>query len=133
MICILALKALAIWLGILVMAVVNGVLRESVFIPSLGIPAAFVFSGVLLSVLIIVVAYLSIPWLKIRHAMQLWFVGFYWLALTLVFEFSFGLWQGKSWSMLFEAYTFKDGNIWPVVLAVIVLAPFVASRLRRGD
>lgn len=52
------------------------------------------------------------------------------LALTLVFEFSFGLWQGESWPVLLEAYSFKDGNIWPVVLAVTALAPYIATRLR---
>lgn len=125
-----ALKALIIWGGILVIAVANGVLRESVLIPSLGSAAALVLSGILLSVLIIAVAYLSLPWLQMRHPMQFWLIGFFWLALTLAFEFSFGIWQGKSWSVLLEAYTFKGGNIWPVVLAATVFAPYIAAKLR---
>lgn len=125
-----ALKALAIWVGILMLAVANGVLRESLFIPWLGIPAALVLSGLLLSALIIGVAYLSLPWLQIRRPAQLCAVGLGWLALTLVFEFSFGLWQGKSWPELLEAYTFRGGNIWPVVLAATTLAPYIAAKLR---
>jgi hypothetical protein len=54
-----------------------------------------------------------------------------WLVLTLAFEFAFGrLLQHKPWPELLEAYTLKGGNIWPVVLIIIVLAPFIAARLR---
>ena len=130
MLTMVALKALIIWAGILALAVANGALRESVLIPGLGTPAALVLSGSLLSALIIIVAYLSLPWLQIRRPVQFWFVGFGWLALTVIFEFSFGLWQGKSWTELLEAYTFKGGNIWPVVLAATALAPYIAAKLR---
>lgn len=125
-----ALKALVIWVGILVLAIANGVLRESVLTPWFGTPAALVLSGLLLSALIIGVAYFSLPWLHISRPLMLCIVGVGWLVLTLVFEFSFGLWQGKSWSELLEAYTFKGGNIWPVVLAATALAPYIAAKLR---
>ncbi|GAB2592166.1 hypothetical protein GCM10026986_20260 [Nitrincola alkalisediminis] len=46
------------------------------------------------------------------------------------FELSFGLWQGKSWSVLLEAYTFKGGNIWPIVLAATLFAPYIGAKLR---
>jgi hypothetical protein len=124
-------KALIVWLGILVLAVTNGLLREAVLLPALGTPAALVLSGLLLSALIIGVAWVSLPWLRLRNAAQLWLVGFGWLALTLVFEFSFGLAQGKSWPALLEAYTFREGNIWPIVLVVTACAPVIAAKLRR--
>lgn len=130
MLTVVALKALVIWVGILVLAVANGVLRESVFVPWLGTPTALVLSGLLLSALIIGVAYFSLPWLKISRPVILCVVGVGWLAFTLVFEFSLGLWQGKSWFELLDAYTFKGGNIWPVVLAVTALAPYMAAKLR---
>jgi hypothetical protein len=127
---IIALKALGIWAAILVLAIVNGVVRESILTPAFGLPAALVLSGVLLSAFIIGVAYISLPWLHIGHSVHLWLVGLGWLALTLIFEFSFGLWQGKSWPELLEAYSFKDGNIWLVVLVVTALAPYIAAKLR---
>lgn len=130
MLTVIALKALVIWGGILVLAVANGALRESVLVPGTGNPAAFVVSGLLLSALIIGVAYLSLPWLHISRPVHLWAVGLGWLALTLIFEFSFGLWQGQSWPELLEAYTFKGGNIWPVVLVATALAPYIAAQLR---
>lgn len=126
-----ASKALIIWLSILALAIANGLFREVVLLPAFGIPAAFVLSGLLLSALIIGVAWVSLPWLHLGRPGQLWLVGFGWLALTLAFEFSFGLAQGKSWRVMFEAYTFKDGNLWPLVLAVTACAPFIAAKIRR--
>jgi len=97
---------------------------------TLGTTAAFFLSGLLLSALIIAIAYLVLPWLDVRGAAPLLAIGLGWLALTLVFEFSFGLLQGKPWPVLLEAYTFEDGNIWPVVLLVTALAPWIAARLK---
>jgi len=124
------LKSFAIWLGKLALAIGNGMLREAVLIPKLGSRAGLMVSGLLLSVLIVVVTYQCLPWLGTRRPTQLLGVGIGWLVLTVVFEFSFGLWQGKSWRALLEAYTFSGGNIWPVVLAVTALAPYLAARLR---
>ena len=42
-------------------------------------------------------------------------VGFLWVVLTLVFEFGLGIVQGRSWAEMLMPYTFKDGNIWPLV------------------
>lgn len=130
MLAAVVLKALIVWTGILVLAVANGALREAVLIPKLGTPAGLLSSGLLLSVLIVAVAYLSLPWLETRRPTHLLGIGLGWLALTLIFEFSFGLWQGKPWPVLLEAYAFKGGNIWPVVLGVIVLAPYASAKLR---
>ncbi|WP_297794849.1 hypothetical protein [uncultured Marinobacter sp.] len=126
-----ASKALIVWLSILALAIANGLFREAVLLPAFGIPAAFILSGLLLSALIIGVAWVSLPWLRLRRPGQFWLVGFGWLALTLAFEFSFGLAQGKSWPVMLEAYTFKDGNLWPLVLAVTACAPFIAAKMRR--
>ncbi|WP_211231670.1 hypothetical protein [Ottowia thiooxydans] len=123
-------KALAIWLVILICAVANGALREGVLIPHLGKAPGLILSGVLLSALILVITYLALPWLVAPRPAQLIGLGVFWLALTLVFELSLGRFQSKSWTTILEAYTFKDGNIWPVVLLVTTAAPYIAARLR---
>ncbi|MGK0525697.1 MAG: hypothetical protein ACI92N_003358 [Pseudomonadales bacterium] len=125
-----AFKALVIWFAIVVLAIANGSLREFLLVPVLGAQAALMLSGLLLSVLIVGVAYLSLPWLNPSQPVQVWGIGLAWLALTLIFEFSFGLLQGKSWLELLEAYTFEGGNLWLVVLAATVLAPYIAAKLR---
>lgn len=130
MLLITSLKALAIWAGIVVLAVLNGLFREAVLVPKLGLVTGLVLSGVLLSTLILAFAWISLPWLDVRRPAGLLAIGFVWLVLTLVFEFSFGLWQGKSWPVMLEAYTFKGGNFWPIVLLVTVLAPYLAAKIR---
>ena len=126
------LRSLIAWLLILVFAMLNGVFREAVLLPKLGMPAALVLSGALLSVCVIIVALVLARWLRLGGASRSLSVGFLWLCLTLAFEFGFGrLVQGLSWREMLEAYTFKDGNIWPLVLVVTFFAPLAAARLRR--
>ena len=125
-----AAKALAIWVVILVLAVINGTFREAVLIPKFGSSSGLFLSGLLLSLLILAATYLLLPWLGIRRSGQLLLIGVCWLALTLVFEFSFGLLRGKALPEILGAYTFKGGNIWSVVLVVTAVAPCLAARLR---
>lgn len=123
-------KALLVWFCILVLAVVNGVLRESIFISLVGSQTAFIFSGILLSTLIVIVTWLSLSWFGVRSSSDLLGIGLFWLVLTLVFEFSFGFSQGKTLHDLLEAYTFKGGNVWPVVLLVTTFAPYFIGKLK---
>jgi hypothetical protein len=130
----LAAKAIALWLAIAALAVVNGALREALLIPLLGRTPGLVLSGVLLCALILWITVVTLPWLDARRRLQLIGIGAAWLVLTLVFEFSLGRLQGKSWATLLEAYTFKDGNVWPLVLLATLAAPVLAGRWRsRGQ
>ena len=125
-------KASLIWLLMLVFAVLNGALREAVLLPHLGKPVSFVISGALLSTCIVVVALILVPRVGQLEGRDAVYMGLYWLLLTLAFEFAFGrLVQHRDWAELLDAYTFRDGNIWPVVLAVMLFAPLMAVRLRR--
>ena len=89
-------------------------------------------SGVLLSVAVVALAVLSAPWLGSMHPADALLIGLLWVCLTLTFEFGFGLLvQRKSLAAtLLAAYTFKDANLWPVVVVVTGLAPLVAARIR---
>jgi hypothetical protein len=126
----MTLRALAVWAVMLLFAIANGALREAVLIPKLGSTAGLISSGVLLSIVILAVAYLSLPWLGARAPAQWAAVGLLWLALTVVLEFAFGLLRGKPLSTILEAYIFKGGDIWPVVLLVTALSPWMAAKLR---
>lgn len=128
----IALRAVAMWLLILVCAVANGALREAVLLPWLGQPAALVLSGLLLSACVLAAAVLLVAWLPPLPASRHAAIGVGWLAATLAFEFGFGrLVQGKAWAELLDAYRFEDGNLWPLVLVVVLLAPCWAARRRR--
>ena len=77
-----AIKALAVWVAILLLAVVNGALREAILVPRLGPAPGLVLSGVLLSCLILIAAYLFLPWLGTRSTSQRVLIGLGWLIHT---------------------------------------------------
>ncbi len=125
------LKALALWFAILALAVINGVLREKILVPTLGKPTGLLLSGFFLMACIWCVAWAGLPWFGPLTARQALSIGAAWLVLTLAFEFGFGrLAQHKTWPELLEAYTFRGGNLWPLVLLVTVLAPWSAAKTR---
>lgn len=126
-----SLKALALWMAILLLAIINGTLREKALIPALGAFAGFITSGIVLSCCIFFVALLAAPWYGHLSSSQYWAIGLFWLFLTLIFEFGFGRFvQHKDWAELLRAYTFKSGNIWPLVLILTLVSPWLAARLR---
>ena len=125
------IRYLAAWLAILVLAVLNGIFREAVLLPNLSRPGAYLVSGSLLAALSVVVAISLGRWMRLKSASQALAIGTLWLGLTLAFEFGFGLVQGHTWPQMLEAYTFRDGNIWPLVLVAVLLAPLIGYRVRR--
>lgn len=122
---------MALWSAILLLAILNGILREKALIPAFGSFAGLIASGVILSLCIFLVAFAAVPWygpLAFSHWLM---VGLFWLLLTLVFEFSFGRFvQYKTWAEIFNAYTFRGGNIWPIVLVATFVSPWLAARVR---
>lgn len=127
---VMPFRILSIWLVILVLAVLNGMLRENLLVPQFGTLVGQLVSGLLLCALILLVTRAALPWLGPQRPAALVAVGLVWLVLTLVFEFSLGLAQGQSWPEMLAAYRFHDGNLWPLVLLVTALAPWAMDRLR---
>lgn len=127
----IALKAFSVWMLILACAVINGAFREGFLVPRLGAVAAYCVSGLVLSACIVAVSALLLPWFgRLKRSHCLW-LGLFWLSLTVTFEFGVGrLLQHKTWEQLLDAYTFRGGNLWPLVLVVTALAPWWAARLR---
>lgn len=126
----LALRAAAIWGLILGLAFSNAALRELVLVPRLGKVHGLTLSGVILALLVLAVAYGSAPWLGARRASEWIAIGLGWLVLTLAFDLMLGWLQHKPTRLLFEAYLFKQGNLWPVVLLITAIAPYLSAKLR---
>jgi hypothetical protein len=128
---VVLLKAIALWVVVLVCAVLNGALREKVLFPAVGSFAGLICSGLILSACIFLVSLLGAPWYGRLHSSQWVLLGLFWVALTMLFEFTFGrLVQHQTWQELLQAYTFKGGNIWPVVLLTTGTSPWVAAKVR---
>ncbi|MHB8771664.1 MAG: hypothetical protein ACYC7J_11735 [Syntrophales bacterium] len=113
------------------LAILNGMLREKVLIPALGSFAGLIASGAILSLCILLVASAAAPWYGPLAFRQWILIGLFWLLLTVVFEFSFGRFaQHKTWAELFDAYSFRGGNLWPIALVATLISPWLAAKIR---
>ncbi len=127
----LALKAGSLWLVLAVLAVVNGLFREKVLVPGLGLDLALPLSGLILALMIFVMAYVAIPWFGENTATGFLLVGMQWVIMTLLFEFLFGHYvAGKSWQDLLQVFNVLKGDLFLVVLVVSLFAPCLAARKR---
>jgi len=127
-----ALRALAVWVSIILVEVLHGVARTLFLAPVIGDFRArqvAVFTG---SFLIVLVATLFIGWLRpanIREAVR---VGIVWLVLTLTFEIAFGRFVvHASWARIASDYDLPRGGLLPIGLLVLAAAPLIAAKLRR--
>ncbi len=84
------------------------------------------------SVLILLVAYLFLGWLRAPNTKSLFKIGLLWLILTVAFEFGFGHFVfGRSWASLAEDYDLRRGGMLVVGMIVLGLSPWIASKIRR--
>src|SRR5688500_16359199 len=96
-------RSLVVWVTMLVVASVNGAIREALLIPAIGVIAGRAISTVALCVLVLLLTWLTIRWIGPRSNRDAWIVGGFWVALTLGFEFLAGHFLfGDPWSQLLE-------------------------------
>ena len=115
----------------LVVASVNGAIREALLIPAIGVIPGRAISTVALCVLVLLLTWLTIRWIGPRSNGDAWIVGGLWVALTLAFEFLAGHFLfGDPWSQLLEEYDVFRGRIWILVLVTIAIAPRLCARVR---
>ncbi len=127
-------RAFAVWILLLVLAILNGGIRETLLAPRFGEPAGHVLSTIVLCALIFLVSFLCIRWIGPAGPRDPWMVGLFWVVFTVAFEFLAGHFVfGRSWERLLADYHVTEGRIWILVLAADVLAPPWAARLRSND
>ncbi len=120
------------WASLLMLAVVNGGVRDTWLSPWLGDTLGRALSTVLLCGLIILVAWWTTGWIRPVTARKALSVGTLWLALTLAFEFGVGHYGfGKAWSELLADYDLRHGRTWIAVLVVTLLAPLWTVWVRQ--
>jgi len=122
-------RSLVVWLLMLGFASVNGALRETLLIPTAGVLAGRAISTLILSVLVVLLTYFTIRWIRPLSSGEAWRIGGLWVALTMGFEFLGGHFLfGNSWSQLLEEYNVLEGRIWILVLITIAIAPSLCAR-----
>ena len=128
------LRALAVWLIMMAAETVHGILRTVLLAPQVGDLRArqiafFTGSGIILGT-----AYLFINWIRARSFKELLVIGLMWMLLTLGFEAVVGIYGfGFGWERIIAEYDPRSGSLMLFGLFVLVLAPLIAFRLRRGQ
>ena len=121
------------WIGMLVLAVLNGALREALLTPNLGDTV-----GRQLSTLSLLALFTGWFWFLHRRwplatARQAWLVGALWLVMTLAFETFMGrVLADKPWSQVFQDYDVLAGRIWVLVPLWTLVGPYAFFRWSEG-
>jgi len=121
----LFLYALGIWAVLLVLAIINGVIRNSVYAPKLGDYEGHVISSIIAIAYTLVMTYLFVSNVKLDVTKtDLLLIGAFWLIITIIFEFGFGHYVVQhSWTRLLADYNLLKGRVWSLVLLTTFLAP----------
>jgi len=125
------LKAMGLWLVIVVAAILNGIFREKVLVPAIGANIALPLSGILLAVLVFAITLALISFVGSTEPNVYVWVGLFWVLLALSFEFLFGHYvAGKSWQEIMKVLNIKKGDLFLLVLVVTAISPWLAAKVR---
>jgi len=123
--------AFCAWIGFAGIAVLCGALRVKLLEPRLGEPVAHVVGTIIACVGIYAAIQLFVASSGLKDTWPLMRIGAFWTALTICFEFAFGLLvMKKSLEELFADYNFFKGRVWLLVLITTFYGPVVAGMLR---
>ncbi len=118
------LRYLFAWLPMVLIAILNGTLRNFLFRRWMSRLAAHQLScltGIVLFGLYVWLLTCFWPLASLRHAIL---IGFSWLILTITFEFLFGHFVARqSWRRLFQDYNLSSGRLWVLVLLWVAVSP----------
>ncbi len=127
------LRAIAFWFILLVLAILNGVIRNSVYQKSVGELKAHQISTFILIIIIFLVARLFVGRQKDLSNFNLIGVGLIWLVFTEFFEFFGGHYIfGNTWEKILADYNLCQGRLWFLVIIALWLAPYVAGRFLKS-
>ncbi len=121
----------ACWPGMVLLAILNGTLREKLYAPHVTELIAHQISTVVLIALLGIYLWILTGFFRIDTTRQALLTGSLWLVLTIVFEFLFGhLVMRHSWQALLHDYSLARGRIWPLVLIWTAISPYLFYRIR---
>lgn len=128
---LIILRALLVWLVIIGVETIHGILRTLLLVPWVGDFRARQIAVVSGSLLIFIVALLTVRWIQAERKRQLLLVGLIWVVLTVLFEVALGrAILALSWDRIFEDYNLTRGGLLGVGLLFMALSPLLTSKLR---
>lgn len=127
----LFLKTGVIWFLIAVLAVGNGVFRQSVLVPGIGHSLALPLSGIILSVIVFAVTCLFFSFFGKQTVLGYFLIGVQWVVMTLVFEFMLGHYLlDRSLSEILQVFDIMNGDFFLIVLLVSLFSPLLSAKIK---
>ncbi len=127
-------RALLVWILIIIAESIHGTLRQLFLAPLIGdFPARriSVFTAILV---IFLVTYLFIRWIKAPSTTALLTIGLTWIILTVLFEFVLGIFVlDYTWRRMFEDYNILRGGLMGLGLLFMFFAPYLAGKIRKKN
>jgi len=126
----LYLKSLGIWIVLAVSAIVVATFRVGVLLPWFGEQTAHQLGTLLYLIVQFIIICLFIRKMKIKDVKTLLGIGFFWLVITIIFEFIFGHFvMGHPWQKLFADYNLFNGRLWVLVLINNLFSPLISGKI----
>lgn len=113
------------WIGLPVMAVLNGVLREFTYCKVVGEDTAHQISAIILCMIICVYVILLNSRIQLKNSREAFFAGFVWMILTIMFEVLLSSTTGIPLEEQLRSYDPTDGNLWVLVVITVLVAPVI--------
>jgi hypothetical protein len=121
------------WLPLVLIAIVNGTLRQLLFQQSLGELHAHQLSTATGIALFAVYIWWVIRRWNPASITETVTIGALWVLLTIGFEFGMGHFiLNRDWSVLLHDYNIFEGRVWVLVLIWVGIAPTLVFMLRRN-
>lgn len=120
------LYPLGVWLLLAVVAVTNGVFRETVIVPRTGEYPGHVLSTALLVLAILAVSFLYFTNTGTAYSQaELLLIGIIWTVLTVGFEFLVGYLEDTPVSVTLGQYDVFAGQVWILVPLTLLVSPLL--------
>jgi len=128
------LKYFFAWFGMMILAIFNGGLRDSIYKNYMGELAAYQVSTIILIILITGYLWLLTRFWPIKSARQAWSIGIIWFIMTEIFEFGMGRYiLNESWGTLFQTYNVFAGQMWILIPLWVLVSPYIFYRLIHNE
>jgi predicted transporter len=119
------------WIGLVILAIMNGALRDKTYGQFLGELTAHqlsTFTGIIIFGIYI---WIFMGFVPIESSKQAILIGSVWLIMTVIFEFVFGHFvMNQPWHKLFHDYNILEGRVWSLVLIWTFISIYFFYRFR---
>ncbi|WP_206197604.1 hypothetical protein [Terrimonas sp.] len=118
------------WFPMLILAIINGSARDLWYKKYVGEIRAHQISTFSLVLLFGIYIWIVMKKTPVESEMNAILLGLFWLILTLIFEFGFGLMRGSTISQLLGEYNIMKGRVWVLIPIWVSFAPYLFFKIQ---